>query len=170
MIVALRPTVACPDTRCAARHRADTMTTPANRSAFIAMLHALGTKDYDTFERHLDADLVCEWPYAVMDGFPTSMTGARRLRNALEVSWVKFAPYRYQILELYDLAEPDRLIAEYTSHSTYLVTNAPYENRYVSIVEFRNGRISRWREYVNPLVTLKVLGPDAVWSEDKGAE
>ena len=79
------------------------MTAPANRDAFIAMLRALGEKDYDGFERHLDPDLVCEWPYVVMEGFPTRMTGARRLRDALEVSWVKFTPYSYQIQHLHDL-------------------------------------------------------------------
>jgi len=146
------------------------MTTPANRAAFVAMLDALGSKDYDTFERHLDADLVCEWPYVVMDGFPTRMTGARRLRDALEVSWAKFTPYNYRIVNLHDLTDPDMLIAEYSSHGTYLPRNAPYENLYIAVLKFSNARITYWREYVNPLVTLNALGPDAVWSEDKGAE
>jgi uncharacterized protein len=145
------------------------MTTPANREAFVAMLHALGTKDYDGFERHLDPDLVCEWPYVVMEGFPTGMTGARRLRNALEVSWVKFTPYNYRISHLHDMVDPDMLIAEYSSHSTYLPRNAPYENHYIAVLRFRDAKITYWREYVNPLVTLNALGPDAVWNESKGA-
>ena len=145
------------------------MTAPANRDAFVAMLRALGEKDYDGFERHLDPDLVCEWPYVVMEGFPTRMTGARRLREALEVSWVKFTPYRYQIQHLHDLADPDCLVAEYSSHSTYLPRNVPYENQYIAVLTFARGRITHWREYVNPLVTLQALGPDAHWDERRGA-
>ncbi len=145
------------------------MTAPANRDAFVAMLEALGRKDYDGFERHLDPDLVCEWPYVVMKGFPTQMSGARRLREALEVSWVTFTPYRYRIQHLHDLADPDMLVAEYSSHSTYLPRNAPYENLYIAVVRFRDGKVAHWREYVNPLVTLEALGPDARWDESRGA-
>jgi len=36
------------------------MTSPTNRSVFLTMLQALGSKDFDTFERCLDADLLCD--------------------------------------------------------------------------------------------------------------
>ncbi len=97
------------------------------------------------------------------------MSGARRLREALEVSWVTFTPYRYRIQHLHDLADPDMLVAEYSSHSTYLPRNAPYENLYIAVVRFRDGKVAHWREYVNPLVTLEALGPDARWDESRGA-
>ncbi len=145
------------------------MTHPSNREVFVRMLTALGTKDFDTFESCLDEDLLCEWPYVVMDGFPTEMVGGRRLREALETSFRVFTPYNYRIIEIHDLADPDRLIAEYSSHSTYLPRNVPYSNRYVGIFEFRNGKISRWREYVNPLIVLEALGPGSTWREGEGA-
>ena len=63
----------------------------------------------------------------------------------------------------------DRLIAEYSSHSRYIPTGEPYSNRYVSILDFAEGRITRWREYVNPQVVSKVLGENAGWSETGGA-
>ena len=146
------------------------MTSPANRDVFLRMLNALGRKEFDAFESCLDPELRCEWPYVVMAGFPTEMHGARRLRDALEVSFATFAPYSYQIVELHELADPDRLIAEYTSHSRYLPRDVPYSNRYVGIFEFRNGLITRWREYVNPLMVLDALGPGYEWREATGAE
>jgi ketosteroid isomerase-like protein len=145
------------------------MTSPANRDTFLRMLNALGQKRFDEFEACLDPDLHCEWPYVVMEGFPTEMHGARRLRLALETSFVDFAPYDYRIVEIHDLAEPDRLVAEYTSHSRYLPRDVPYSNRYVGYFEFRDGRITRWREYVNPLVVRDALGPDFDWDEKRGA-
>jgi ketosteroid isomerase-like protein len=145
------------------------MTTAANREIFTRMLTALGSKDYDTFEQQLDENLLCEWPYAVMEGFPATLTGGRKLREALEVSLRTFAPYNYRILELHDLADPDRLIAEYSSHSLYLPRNVPYTNRYIGVVEFRCGRITRWREYLNPLPIVEALGRGFYWQQDEGA-
>jgi ketosteroid isomerase-like protein len=146
------------------------MTAPSNRDVFIRMLTALGSKDYDTFEDCLDPELVCEWPYVVMEGFPTEMRGARRLREALEVSFTQFEPYAYRIIEIHSLEDPDRLVAEYSSHSRYLPTDKPYSNRYVGIFGFRDGRISTWREYVNPLIVLETLGSGKNWSEDRGPQ
>ena len=145
------------------------MTTLANRDVFLRMLNALGSKDFDNFEDCLDRDLLCQWPYVVMEGFPTEMHGARRLREALEVSFKQFAPYAYRIIEIHPLEDPDRLIAEYTSHSRHLPSGKPYSNRYVGIFGFREGRIASWREYVNPLIVLETLGIGQVWSEDHGA-
>ena len=146
------------------------MTSAANRDLFLRMLEALGRKDYDTFESCLADDLHCEWPYVVMEGFPTELRGGRRLREALEKSLETFTPYAYRIVELHSLEDPDRLIAEYTSHSRYLTRDVPYSNRYLGIFEFRDGRISRWREYVNPLVVLETLGEGFEWREDRGAQ
>jgi ketosteroid isomerase-like protein len=147
----------------------DDMTSPANRDLFVRMLNALGSKDFETFESCLDPELCCEWPYVVMEGFPTQMRGARRLREALEISFAQFTPYAYRIIEIHSLEDPDRLIAEYTSHSRYLPRDKPYSNRYVGIFGFRGGRIAYWREYVNPLIVLETLGPGQDWSEDRGA-
>ena len=146
------------------------MTSIANREVFLRMLEALGSKDFDTFQSCLDDDLLCEWPYVVMEGFPTELRGARRLRDALETSFTTFAPYDYRVIELHDLVDPDRLVAEYSSHSTYLPNGKPYSNRYVGYFEFKAGRITRWREYVNPLIVRDTLGPGFDWQEGRGAQ
>lgn len=65
-----------------------------------------------------------------------------------------------------DMAADDMLVAEYTSHSRYILTNTPYLNRYISVVQFTDGKISRWREYLNPQVITNVLGEQAEWRAD----
>lgn len=145
------------------------MTTSSNREIFTRMLTALGSKEFDIFEQLLADDLVCEWPFAVMEGFPSKMVGARKLREALEVSFRTFTPYNFRILEIHDLTAPDRLIAEYSSHSTYLPRNVPYSNRYIAVVDFRGGRVSAWREYLNPLPIGEALGRDFFWELTQGA-
>lgn len=145
------------------------MTSTANRALFETMLGALGRKEFDRFEACLADDILLEWPYPVMDGFPVEQRGARWLRTALEASFVDFAPYAYRIEAIHDLADADRLIAEYSSHSRYLPTGEPYANRYISVVDFAGGRITRWREYVNPQIVARVVGAQATWREGEGA-
>jgi ketosteroid isomerase-like protein len=136
------------------------MTGLSNREIFTRMLDALGRQDWDGFEKYLADDLLAEWPYVVVPGFPTEMVGRKPFREALEGGMKAFAPYAYRILEIYELKNPNQLIAEYTSHSRYLARGTPYNNRYVGIVDFANGLITRWREYVNPLIVREAMGPD----------
>lgn len=143
------------------------MTDPANRALFERMLNALGRKDFDEFEAYLADDILLEWPYPVMDGFPTEQRGARWLRDNLEQSLQDFTPYAYRISAIHDMADPDKLIAEYSSHSEYLPSGTPYSNRYISLIEFAGGRITRWREYVNPQIVERTLGSGATWQAVK---
>ena len=143
------------------------MTDPANRALFERMLNALGRKDFDEFEACLADDILLEWPYPVMDGFPTEQRGAHWLRDSLEQSLRDFTPYAYRITAIHDMSDPDKLIAEYSSHSEYLPTGTPYSNRYISLIEFGGGRITRWREYVNPQVVERTLGKRATWQSVK---
>lgn len=142
------------------------MTAPENRALFLRMLEALGTKDFDGFEACLAEDILLEWPYPVMEGFPVEAHGAAWFRASLEASLADFAPYAYRVEALHDMADPDSLIAEYSSHSTYLPTGAPYSNRYVGLLDFAGGKITRWREYLNPQVIERALGLGATWQED----
>jgi ketosteroid isomerase-like protein len=141
-----------------------------NRAAFVAMLKALGTKDFDTFETHLDADIVCEWPYSPMPGFPTEMSGARHIRQCFERDMGAFTPYNYKIQKIYGTDDPEVVIAEYVSDSHYLPRDVPYGNQYVGIMTFHDGKIVRWREYVNPVPILDVIGAEQTWSQDSGRQ
>ena len=145
------------------------MTSSANRQLFETMLTALGRKDFDTVETCLADDVIFEWPFPVMEGFPVEHRGARWFRAAMETSWRDFDDYAYRVEAIHDLADEDRLIAEYSSHSRYLPTGEDYSNRYISVFDFAGGRITRWREYVNPQVVARVLGEGASWSEEGGA-
>ena len=138
-----------------------------NRAAFIAMLTALGTKDFDTFETFLDAEIVCEWPYIPMPGFPQEMTGANTIRTCFERDMGAFTPYNYKIQKIYGTDDPDVVIAEYMSDCTYLPRNVHYGNQYLGIMTFRGGKIVRWKEYVNPGPILEIVGGET-WSKTEG--
>jgi len=49
------------------------------------------------------------------------------------------------------------VILEYEVHGKILATNAPYDNRFVSIVTVENRKIVRWRDYMDSLAAWRAL-------------
>jgi ketosteroid isomerase-like protein len=68
-----------------------------------------------------------------------------------------FEPYRYRISAIHELLDADKLIAEYSAHSSFLSNGKPYSNRYCSVLHFENGLITYWREYVNPEIIRQAM-------------
>ncbi|MCF3934065.1 nuclear transport factor 2 family protein [Acuticoccus sp. M5D2P5] len=61
-------------------------------------------------------------------------------------------------------------VLEFTSKAYANATGARYDQTYVSVVDLRDGLISRYKDYWNPLVVLSATGgADAVNSVLKGA-
>jgi len=124
----------------------------ANKAAFTAMLEHLGRKEFDAFEQCLAPDIFQDWPYLPIPNMPSNITGRKQLREFIEAGSAQFDPYAYRIHQFYDLTDPAMLIVEYTSHTIYHPTGQPYSNAYLGIVRFDNGKITWWREYLNPLI------------------
>jgi len=127
---------------------------------FLKLLGHLGMKEFDAFEDCLASDFVQEWPYSPLPSLPQRVSGAREVRNLIEAGMSDFDPFRYEVHSVYELLDPDMLIAEYSSHSHYRRRDVPYSNRYLSILSFRGERLAHWREYVNPLVIREALLDD----------
>ncbi len=49
------------------------------------------------------------------------------------------------------------VVIEYEVHGTILATGAKYENRFCSIIELENRKISRWRDYMDSLAAWNAL-------------
>lgn len=131
-----------------------------NKEIFTRMLGHLGRKEFDQFEEYLDDNVFQDWPYKPIPTMADSLTGRANLRNFIEKGTGDFDPYDYRISQFYDMADPDSLIIEYCSNTVYLPTMAPYANQYLSIMKFAGGKITYWREYVNPLIIKEALMDD----------
>jgi ketosteroid isomerase-like protein len=132
----------------------------ANKAAFMKLLEHLGRKEFDAFEACLSEDMVQEWPYRPLPSLPERVVGASTVRRLIEAGMSDFDPYNYRITVIHDLVNPDLMIAEYTSHSFYRRRQVPYENKYISILRFRDGKLVHWTEYVNPLIVKEALLDD----------
>ncbi len=52
------------------------------------------------------------------------------------------------------------MIAEFRSRGTAIATGKPYDQTYISIVHTRDGRITRYVDFWNPLVAIEALATD----------
>ena len=49
------------------------------------------------------------------------------------------------------------VIIEYEVHGTILATGVKYDNRFCSIIEIENRKISRWKDYMDSLAAWNAL-------------
>jgi ketosteroid isomerase-like protein len=67
-----------------------------------------------------------------------------------------------ELTEVHDCLDPDKLVLEYTSHGHVVPTGDSYENSYIGVYRFRDGRIWQAREFHNPLITQRARPPGVV--------
>lgn len=98
-------------------------------------------------------DMVLELPYADP---PSVIEG---LDTALKYLTAAFGMFRFslEITEVHECVDPDKLVLEYTSIGQVLASGKAYGNQYIGVYQFRGGRISRVREFYNPLVSRRAL-------------
>ena len=100
-------------------------------------------------------DVVFAFPYAP-DGLPTRLKGIPALLDHL----ARLGP----MLELGDFTlhevhpSGDTVVFEFSCRGRGVATGLPYDQDYISVVTLREGRITRYRDYWNPLVALSALG------------
>lgn len=129
----------------------------ANTAVMTELLRRLGTQDFAGACALMTTDVLCDWPYPPMPGMPAAIRGRDDMEAFFRGGMSAFEPYRYEITQIFETVDPTRLIAEYCSNSRFKPSGAPYRNQYLGIFEFKEGLVSYWREYINPLVIAETL-------------
>ncbi|MFC4562307.1 nuclear transport factor 2 family protein [Nocardiopsis mangrovi] len=128
----------------------------AARQAFRNHLDFLSSGRIPEWVDLFTEDGVLEFPYGP-EGYPSKVSGKAGLRAYMD----KFPDnFRVDFIDLrfHDTVEPSLVIAEFRSQGIALATGRPYEQTYISVVETKNGKISRYVDFWNPLVAEKALG------------
>ncbi|MEE2665167.1 MAG: nuclear transport factor 2 family protein [Myxococcota bacterium] len=112
----------------------------------------IGTGDADALVEHYTDDYVLELPYATADG-TTRYEGRDVVRARLRAVF-RVLHLDLSITATHPAADPDLVIAEYTSSGTSQPTGELSSNRYVGFWWFRNGLVCRTREYFNPELSV----------------
>ncbi|WP_257460428.1 nuclear transport factor 2 family protein [Archangium lipolyticum] len=140
-------------------------------------IQAIRKQAQQTFSNHLEylssgrisewvdlftEDGVLEFPYGP-EGFPKKVTGKGELYEYMK-NFPKHFQVRFNGLRFHETTDASLVVAEFASEGKALTTGRPYDQRYISLVETRDGKISRYVDFWNPLVAMKSLG-----SENLGA-
>jgi uncharacterized protein len=123
---------------------------------------AMNAWDFDALRALTDENIVCELPYAP-DGFPERLDGRDNLLEFQRaVPDFLEAPNLSELqLETYH-TDPGKIVAEYRSDTVLGPMNTPYRNRYVSRFTVRNGKITYFAEFFDPIRLVEAMGGSVI--------
>jgi ketosteroid isomerase-like protein len=61
-------------------------------------------------------------------------------------------------LRVYRDPEASVVILEYEVHGVAVQTGRPYDNRFASIITVRDGKVTHWRDYLDPVAIFDATG------------
>lgn len=114
-------------------------------------------KDMAGFVALYAEDAVMEFPFAP-PGQPAEVTG----RPALEAYLLHYPELldvrEFTVSALHETQDPEVIVAEIDAAGFVVATGLPYELRYIAVLTIRDGLITRYRDYWNPLAAQELLG------------
>jgi ketosteroid isomerase-like protein len=114
------------------------------------------------FIEMMSDDFVMEFPYA-RPGMPTRVEGrAAVLAHLIKVGGDVSVDSASNLV-VHETKDPEVVILEFDGHGKSVRTGEPYEQRYISVIRARGGKIIHFKDYWNPIQGLKAqLGSAAV--------
>jgi uncharacterized protein len=116
-----------------------------------------GIADGDHFFDLIADDAVFEYVITV-PGYPRRVVGREAVAEL-------YRPYCDMIVldRCFDLAvhhdrEAGVVVLEYASEGRVVSTGAPYANRYISVLTITDRKVTRWRDYLDPVPVFDALG------------
>ena len=124
----------------------------------LRALQCLSARDMTGLRALLADEAVVEWPFAGrrMATF-SGGDAAIKMFSPIQV----FTSFELTITDIHELPEVGTVVLEGHSHGIFADERPDYVNRYVFILTITTGKVTRWREYFNPIEGAKAFGrPD----------
>ena len=118
-------------------------------------ISSIGTGNSEIFSSLYTEDWVLELPYSEP---PKVLTGINEILAYLKPQMGKLE-FTLTLTEIFECLDPNLLIAEYFSEGKSTITNKPYQNTYIGLWRFREGKICGVKEYLNPLIATEANTP-----------
>ena len=118
----------------------------ANKQTLRRTMKAITAHDIDAVgaELHESVDFVLPFEGSVPDGDRDSFL------QLLSMMFAMFEKLELTITHIYDLVDPNVLVARYQSDAEGRDKPVSYQNEYIGVFEFVDGKIALWLEYANP--------------------
>ncbi len=118
-------------------------------------ISSIGTGNSEIFSNLYTEDWVLELPYSEP---PKVLRGVNEILAYLKPQMGKLE-FTLTLTEIFECLDPNLLIAEYVSEGRSTITNKPYQNTYIGLWRFREGKICGVKEYLNPLIATEANTP-----------
>ena len=114
-----------------------------------------------SFVDMMSEDFVMEFPYA-RPGMPTRVEGRAAVLAHLVKVGGDVSVDSASNLVVHETVDPEVVILEFDGHGRSMRTGEPYEQRYISVIRARGGKIVHFKDYWNPIQGLKAQRGSAV--------
>jgi uncharacterized protein len=104
----------------------------------------------------------CEFPYAP-EGRPRLLQGKKAIYEYMTAYPGRIAIDSVAEMRVHPALNPEVVAVELAINGRALTTGRPYNQRYVIVLEAKNGKVWRYREYWNPLVSIEAFGGLDAW-------
>jgi ketosteroid isomerase-like protein len=116
-----------------------------------------GLADGDHFFDLLAEDVVFEYVITVPD-YPRRVVGRSTVAELYRPYGDTFVLHRCFDLDVHHDREAGVVILEYASEGHVVATGAPYANRYISVITIVERKVTRWRDYLDPVAVFDAIG------------
>jgi ketosteroid isomerase-like protein len=140
----------------------DSATRDANKQTLRRAMDGISALDLDAVVAELHDDIQFELPYE--NAVPDS--GIDGIRTLLGSMFVMFGKFTITLTDVHDLLDPNMLVARYRGDALGRHKPVAYRNDYIGVFAFRDGKITLWREFDNPMVSAAMV---AEFAEDAPA-
>jgi ketosteroid isomerase-like protein len=121
-------------------------------------LARLGELDIEGALANFADDAVQEMPYSPA-GFPQRLDGLEAIRRQYGGLPDAYRSMHFEVAARHQTTDPARVVLEYTG-SIELNAGGRYDNTYIGVFDVVDGRITRFREYFDPIVLQAAFGDD----------
>jgi uncharacterized protein len=119
-----------------------------------------GLADGEDFFDLLAEDVVVEYVISV-PGYPRRVEGRAGVIDLYRGYDDFMTVHTADNLRVYRDQEASVAVLEYEVHGESVPTGRPYHNRFVSIITVKDGRVTHWRDYLDPVAVFDANGwPD----------
>jgi ketosteroid isomerase-like protein len=112
-------------------------------------------RDMDDWYDNLHDDIVMELPFGPSVGLPARVEGKAACSGVFQIV-CQAIQVQFSDIRVSPMADPNRLLVEYTGYSE--PNGKIYDQVYVSVQEYRDGKMILFREYWNAVTVQQTFG------------
>ncbi len=126
---------------------------------FFRLVHQ-GLEGFADGEDYFDLladDVVVEYVVSV-PGYPARVDGRQGVIDLYRDYDSVLTVHRADRLRVHRDTAASVVVLEYEVHGEAVGTGRPYDNRFVSVVTVGNGKVTWWRDYLDPVAVFEAIG------------